>query len=301
MTEQRIVFAIALTAALAVAVGCGKKAEEDAGGGSSDGTGASNPDIPAPPRASGPITANWDRTEIADAKRETTGNLRQIGLAVHSYHDSNGHLPAGIYDSSGKKLGLSWRVLILPYVEQGPLYKEFKLDEPWDSEHNKKLVRKMPKVFAPPGGTTISTGYTYYRTFSGEGALGYYPQASGKPGMVVRGTSLFSITDGTSNTILAAEVADPVIWTRPDELDYDAKKPVPKFGGVFEGGFYVVMCDGEVRFVKMPQPEPTLRALITRSGGEVAFLSEPSSSRPPPSTAPIKPAGPPYKGSSTRK
>src|SRR5262245_530948 len=280
MTLRRRWFAAALAAALALALGCGKK-EEDAGGGS-DGpsTGSGTSDIPAPPRSSGPLTAHWDRAEIAGARRETTNNLKQIGLAFFNFESATGHFPAGIYDKSGKKLGLSWRVAILPFIEgEGQLYKEFKLDEPWDSESNKKLIRKMPRVFAPPG-SSISPGYTHYRGFSGEGALYFPPNAPGQPGMVARGPNIVAITDGTSNTILAAELAEPVIWTKPDELDYDAKKPLPKFGGIFEDGFYVLMCDGSVQFVKLPVPEPTLRAAITRAGGEPLFLSNPPTSRP---------------------
>ena len=75
--------------------------------------------------------------------------------------------------------------------------------------------------------------------------------------------------DGTSNTFLICQLAEPTIWTRPDEPIYDSKKALPKFGGVFEDGFHVVMADGSVRFVKHSVPENVLRALVTRAGGEV--------------------------------
>src|SRR5215208_5386317 len=75
-------------------------------------------------------------------------NLKQIALAFHNHHDANGRLPGNICDKNGKAL-LSWRVQILPYLEEDKLYFEFKLDEAWDSDHNKKLIEKLPKTYAP--------------------------------------------------------------------------------------------------------------------------------------------------------
>jgi prepilin-type processing-associated H-X9-DG protein len=81
-----------------------------------------------------------------------------------------------------------------------------------------------------------------------------------------------SITDGTSNTIMVAEAGEAVIWTKPDDLAYDAKNPVPKLGGIFETGFNVAMCDGSVRFLKPDIDEKLIRALITPQGGEVVNI-----------------------------
>src|SRR5262249_30142494 len=87
------------------------------------------------------------KVQGAASRTRSANNLKQIGLAMHNYHDVNGAFPpAAVCDKTGKPM-LSWRVLILPYIEQDALYKEFKLDEPWDSEHNKKLLAKMPKVY----------------------------------------------------------------------------------------------------------------------------------------------------------
>ena len=78
----------------------------------------------------------------------STNNLKQIALAFHSYHDATNGLPGNITDKDGKPL-LSWRVAILPYVEESELYRQFKLEEPWDSANNKKLIEKMPGLYAP--------------------------------------------------------------------------------------------------------------------------------------------------------
>ncbi len=90
----------------------------------------------------------------------STSNLKQIAIAFHAFHDTTAGLPADITDKAGKPL-LSWRVAILPYIEQSELYNQFKLDEPWDSANNKKLIEKMPKLYAPVR-VKAKAGETFY-------------------------------------------------------------------------------------------------------------------------------------------
>ncbi len=218
--------------------------------------------------------ANFDFNTIASevvpkiqmaANRTTALNcLKQIGLALHNYHDAYGRLP--IYATGAKGVAirndkdkplLSWRVAILPFIEQENLYRQFKLDEPWDSENNKKLIEKMPKLFAPvnkPG----KPGYTHLQMVIGPGAL--------RPDM-----GILSITDGTSNTIAVVEAAEPVIWTKPDdvmvpgkEMPKDFKK---KFGGQFPGGFNVAMWDGSAHFVPDSISDHTLWLAVGPTDG----------------------------------
>ena len=166
-------------------------------------------------------------------------NLKQIGLALHNYHDTNGAMPpAAIVDKNGKPL-LSWRVPILPYIEQDNLYKQFKLDEPWDSEHNKKLIDKMPPVYTLPNKMSKPTE-THYRVLVGNESMWDW----------IQGTYIAQITDGLSNTWMVVEAEDGVPWTKPDELEFDPKKPLPKFSTKFKGGFHVLYGDGSVRFYK---------------------------------------------------
>src|SRR5262245_59728137 len=81
-------------------------------------------------------------------RRTSQNNLKMVRLAMHNFHDAMGRFPAATaYAKNGKPL-LSWRVAILPYIEEDALYRQFKLDEPWDSPHNKKLIAKMPKIYA---------------------------------------------------------------------------------------------------------------------------------------------------------
>jgi hypothetical protein len=208
----------------------------------------------------------YPKTTAADRVR-SINNLKQIGLAFHNFHDAMGAMPAAAAYGDAKKPLLSWRVALLPYLEEGDLYKEFKLDEAWDSPHNKKLIGKMPKVYAPPADAkSVKPGHTYYQVFTGANAL-FNPAAAGG-GKFRTGPRLTTIPDGTTYTILAVEAGDPVPWTKPDDIVYDAKKPVPRLGGLFKEAFHVAMADGAVRKVGRKVKEATLRALITPNGGE---------------------------------
>jgi prepilin-type processing-associated H-X9-DG protein len=196
----------------------------------------------------------------AQMRLAAEGDLRQIGMALHAYHDTFGALPTAIPDKTGKP-GLSWRVAILPYMEQDNLYRQFKLDEPWDSEHNKKLISLMPKKYAPP--RTDTNGYTFYRGFSGPGTW-LPPQTGPRP----TGTKLVQFSDGTANTILVAEAADAVIWTKPDEMEFAPNK-VPQIGGVFNSGANVLLADGSVRLLRKGFDQRTLANLIQIADGNV--------------------------------
>ena len=212
------------------------------------------PALPAPAakdkkadEALGPITDEQLNT--------TTNNLKQIALGFHNYNDTYGALPTNQLSKDKKPL-LSWRVQLLPFIEQDHLYKQFKLDEPWDSENNKKLIDQMPELYFPVRGKA-DKGMTFYQTFGGK--HGWM-----KPGAMIPA----SFPDGTSNTFLVAEAAKPVIWTKPDDLEFDGKT-VPALGGMFGGKFHAAMGDGSVsRFRKGVDPD-ILKFLIDPADGTV--------------------------------
>ncbi len=193
----------------------------------------------------------------AASTERASNNLKQIALAMHNYHDTHGHFPpAAICDKDGKPL-LSWRVAILPYIEQDNVYKEFRLDEPWDSEHNKPLSATLIPVFASPG---LGEGTkTHYRAFVGGGAVFE----------TKKGTMIADITDGTSNTFLVVEATEAVEWAKPDDLPYDPKKELPKLGLPGAKDFQAAFADGSVRILPKDTDKKRLHALITRAGGEV--------------------------------
>jgi len=205
--------------------------------------------------------------QIAARRAQSVNNLKQIGLALHNFHSANNHFPADIRGKDGKPL-LSWRVQLLPFLEQGGLFNEFRRDEPWDSPHNKALLERMPAPYAVPT-TPAEPGTTFYRGFTGTGTV-FDPKVS-------EGIRIANITDGTSNTIAVVEAKEAVPWTKPDsDLSFENDPKLERIralrselGGHFAGGFNTLFCDGSVRFIRETVSLATLRALITRNGGEV--------------------------------
>jgi prepilin-type processing-associated H-X9-DG protein len=191
-------------------------------------------------------------------------NLKEIGIAFHGYaahHDEK--WAEDLTDKDGKVL-LSWRVSLLPYVEALDLYKRFKLNEPWDSEHNKKLIAEMPKIYAPVRGKA-KPGETYYQRFVGKGAL-----------FNERGSdyTIPAIPDGTSNTALVVEAGDPVIWTKPQDLPFNKKAPLPKLGGLFGGDFNALFCDGSVYRIRKDYDADTMKLVIMPADGTLVDLKK---------------------------
>lgn len=194
-------------------------------------------------------------------------NLKQIGLAFHNYHDAHGAMPSNSYTKDGKPL-LSWRVHILPYIEQDNVYRQFKLDEPWDSDHNKPLGDVLVKIYQVPGRPADALNKTYYRAFIAPKDA----KPEHRPLMVegqAKGIGIVNISDGSSNTFMVVEAGEAVPWSKPDDLVYDGQKPLPRLGGP-NGTFAAAMCDGSVRtFRRAKFPEADLRGAVTVGGGEV--------------------------------
>ena len=99
---------------------------------------------------------------------QSQNNLKQLNLAILVYEHAHGSFPPAYTTGKDGKPLLSWRVHILPYMDQDALYKQFHLDEPWDSEHNKALVAQMPAAYKHPRSTVAGEGKTHYLTVRSE-------------------------------------------------------------------------------------------------------------------------------------
>ena len=104
------------------------------------------------PKESSSLAPAVASANSASRRAESVNNLKQIALAFHNYHSANNYFPTPVlYGGSNKSIPYSWRVAILPYIEQEPLYKQYNFDEPWDGPNNRKLLDKMPAVYSYPG------------------------------------------------------------------------------------------------------------------------------------------------------
>ncbi len=197
----------------------------------------------------------------AARRAQCVNNLKQIGLAMHNYHEANGKLPqAAIADKQGKPL-LSWRVAILPFIDQKALYEKFKLDEPWDGPHNKALLEEMPALYACPSTPTPRKSATNYRVWDGKGAMFEKRRA----------LRFADVKDGLSQTLMVVETKESVPWTAPEELPFDPERSTPLFGAgsSHPGGLNALFGDGSVLFLRATMNPETLRGMITIAGGEI--------------------------------
>jgi hypothetical protein len=210
----------------------------------------------------------------ATAKASTEVDLKGITFAFQDYartHD--GQLPpAASHAPDGRPL-LSWRVLLLPFLDEEKLYKQFRLDEAWDSPHNVALLPCRPRIYAPrsgrwPCGRRSDPSSTFYQVFVGKKTA-----FEGSVGLRLEGDLL----GGASKTVLVVEAGEAVPWTKPADLSYDPDRPLPPLGGVFTGegpfnsfgyrwrsGFHVGFGDGTERFFPADGGQAELHKLLTR-------------------------------------
>ncbi len=199
----------------------------------------------------------------AARRNSSLNNMKQIMLTLLNYESAYGNFPAhSSFDESGKPL-LSWRVHVLPFLEQQALYDQFHLDEPWDSEHNRQLIPQMPEVYNDPSSRhDIAEGKTSYLGAFGEGYL-----FNGTK----EGTNVTEIRDGLSNTIAILQVDDSraTPWTKPDDWQLDEENPLAGLSGPHPGIFMAGFADGHVKSISQQIDHGVFKAMLTIVGGEV--------------------------------
>ena len=195
----------------------------------------------------------------AARRAQAANNLKQIGLAMHNYHAVHKRFPRNITNDDGEVL-LSWRVELLPYLEQQALYERLHLDEPWDSPHNLPLAKISIPVFMDPSAALLP-GYAVFQACRGEGLA--FDADNDQ-------VSMRDFTDGTSNTIMVIEAnaEQAVPWSQPKDVEIDLNNPLANRGRAHPGGFQVLFADGSVQFISENIDVGLFRALLTRAGNE---------------------------------
>jgi beta-lactamase regulating signal transducer with metallopeptidase domain len=195
---------------------------------------------------------------------QTQKNLKALGIAMHNYHDIHRRFPpASVVGPDGKTVH-SWRVELLtclPFSDEKigkALYDQYRMNEPWDSPANQKVLARMPDVFRSPYDDPRSPNSGYYALVG--------------TGTVFEGTKVVrtrDITDGLSYTLMIVEAKRNIPWTKPEDIPFDADKPLPKLGGFVEGKFAAMMSDGAVRLFDTERVKDQLKWLILRNDGHI--------------------------------
>lgn len=210
----------------------------------------------------------WSGKEIeASGKKpsmSTEKKLRQVGLAMFNYEATFGRLPTAATRSADGKPLYSWRVELLPFLEQDGLYREFNRKEVWDHPDNKRLLGKMPAIFAmdatDPG---FVPGRTRFQVLQSKGGV-----FDGD-----KSTKLAEITDGSSSTLLVVEAGEPIEWTRPDELRFDPKGAMPKLGNPALREFLILRGDASTQPIARDISAELFRPLVTMNANDIVQWS----------------------------
>ena len=188
---------------------------------------------------------------------------RQNAIAMLNFESAYGHLPKSVFvHESGKEY--SWRIAILPFIEQQEIYDKYDFTQDWNSPHNLEVTSQMPDCFRSDNDDPDSV-HTSFFMLTGPGGLHHSDEAP----------TFSKLTDGSSNTILAVQAKRNVHWAKPEDIEIHPDKPLPDFGGFHEGGFVVTMVDGSTRFISEDVEEDVLRDYFTPAGGEIPRKLEP--------------------------
>lgn len=193
---------------------------------------------------------------------QTEHNMEMLTDALHSYETVHRRIPPRtVKDADGKPL-LSWRVLLLPFVGEEELYSQFRLDEPWDSEHNKKLLDQMPSVFANQN-AEAPAGYTCY--LAPHGFMDRREQTIWDAEPLL----LRQVNDGLANTaaIVEVEPQSAVPWTKPEDIDLRERDLLEHWGAPPAGGLIVMLDTTCYDFTRLKEKKK-LKAVLTANGGE---------------------------------
>ena len=196
----------------------------------------------------------------AARRTQCKNNLKQIGLALHNYHDAHGTFPPAVtYDQQGRPAH-SWRVLLLPFLGETGLYDQYNFGERWDGPNNSLLLTETPPVyFCPSTGTAGQE--THYVAITGPGTA--FPHEGS--------TSEGDFRDGLTNTVMIAEKNDiPIPWTQPiDVVLGEDLHGIEGLNSNHPGGLNVLFGDRNVRFLSNATDPSVFDALLTVDGGEI--------------------------------
>ena len=199
----------------------------------------------------------------AARRTQSINNMRHIAIAMHNFESTYGRLPSPVMLGPDGKTPHSWRVALLPFLEGGSVYEKYRLDEPWDSPHNRELLNEMPAVFRSPVDKKDSVNTSYFAMVGKDSFLG-----DEKPKNKENGRRFRDIRDGTSKTIAFVEANRPTPWTKPEDIRIEPGVQKRLGGWHANGLFIAARGDASVRAVANTIDEKVMQALLSANGAE---------------------------------
>ena len=199
-----------------------------------------------------------EQNQAKAAAALSMNKVKNIATALLAYHKDKGKFPpAATLSKEGKPL-LSWRVQILPYLGHNFLYKQFRQNEPWDSEHNKKFIRRIPPSFRESQ-ENFDKGTTPFQAPVGIATL-FNPGGTG--------TNSIQIINELSNTIMLVKVPEDktAIWTKPEDWEIDISLPAKDLLKGFSNAIVFACADGEVKAIPLKEAEEKIKSMLVIDG-----------------------------------
>jgi type II secretory pathway pseudopilin PulG len=201
------------------------------------------------------------KSRQAAQRSQSMNNLKQLALAMTMYEVAHAHYPPAVVIGPDGKTPHSWRVELLPYLDQGELYHQYKTNEPWDSPANKKVLEAAPKVFHAANDSSRGTNSSYF-VFTGKNTMFSNTKGIRAP----------DVTGGLSETIMIVAAKRDIPWTKPEDIEFDPAKPLPELG--LDGRFIAAAFgDGSVRLLEKDMNEQILKSYFSISDNDKQFLN----------------------------
>ncbi|RCS46334.1 DUF1559 domain-containing protein [Bremerella cremea] len=215
------------------------------------------------------------QARLAAQRMADVNSLRQLALAFYNYHDTYGHFPQAVVVDAESGQKRSWRVELLPYLGKQDLYEQYRKDEPWDSEANRKLIAQMPPIFGASG-SPDRTSTSFFAVTGPNTALAPVDlkaakangaQTPPRPTSIGDNPTYNDFPDGLANTILLIQTKKDVPWTKPEDLPL-AEADVAKLGGFHPGIFLAARSDGSVTALTNTVDPEIWHLMLIRNDGK---------------------------------
>jgi hypothetical protein len=202
-------------------------------------------------------------------RANSRNNLKQIGIALHNYHDIHMMFPPGGFFGADDKMHHSWQTFVLPQIDRANLFNQIDFDVPWDDPRNTPTFQTEVPIYLFPGnGEAVGSGGLALSHYAGN--LNVLPKV--KMSRENHPLRISEIYDGTSNTMVAGEVGEGFKpWGSPANLrdpSLGLNKGESSFGRASGDGAYLLFCDGSVEFVRNDVDQELLRRISLPSDGQ---------------------------------